>query len=241
MANAMNIIAVVSQKGGTGKSTVSSNLAVAASLAGRRTLVADTDPQASLVDWKRLRQVRDPLVLAAKSAAIHPMRFAAERANMDLMIIDTRASSLDCALEAAKIAHLTLIVVRPNAVDLRATAATVEALKPLRRACAFVLNQAPGQRVGREPSLVSDAIQLLLDFGLPVAPVALRNRAVYQHAFARGAAPQELEPMGRAAAEVSRLWAYVESRLVQPVEAAVGRPRRFVPSFVDQMHPAPAP
>jgi chromosome partitioning protein len=85
----MNIIAVVSQKGGTGKSTVSSNIAVAAGRHGLTTLLCDTDPQGSLVDWRKLRRANTPAVMAAKSTAIHPMRFAAERAGLDLMIIDT--------------------------------------------------------------------------------------------------------------------------------------------------------
>ena len=217
MTHSMNIIAVVAQKGGTGKSMVSASLAVSASMRGLRTLVADTDPQGSLVDWKKCRIAKEPAVLGAKTSAIHPMRFAAERAGLDLMIIDTRASSIECSVEAAKIADLTLIVVRPCAVDLRAIAGTVEALKPLRRPAAFVLNQAPSQRVGHEPVIVSEAINLLLDYGLPVAPVGLRSRALYQTAFARGMSPGEIDPESRAALEIASLWAYVSGRLSQSV------------------------
>ena len=230
MSDPMQIIAVVAQKGGTGKSTVTANLAVSASARGLRTLVADTDPQGSIVDWKKCRISKEPAVLAAKSSAIHPMRFAAERAGLDLMIIDTRASSLECSVEAAKIADLTLIVVRPCAIDLRAIAATVEALKPLRRPSAFVLNQAPSQRVGHEPVIVSEAINLLLNYGLPVAPVGLRSRAVYQTAFARGMAPGEVDPGSRAATEIASLWEYVAGRLSQSV-AVLPTSGRVVPNL----------
>ena len=216
MSDPMQIIAVVAQKGGTGKSTVTANLAVSASARGLRTLVADTDPQGSIVDWKKCRISKEPAVLAAKSS--------------DLMIIDTRASSLECSVEAAKIADLTLIVVRPCAIDLRAIAATVEALKPLRRPSAFVLNQAPSQRVGHEPVIVSEAINLLLNYGLPVAPVGLRSRAVYQTAFARGMAPGEVDPGSRAATEIASLWEYVAGRLSQSV-AVLPTSGRVVPNL----------
>ncbi len=211
----MNIVAVVSQKGGTGKSTVSAALAVAAGRHGVPTLVADTDPQGTLVEWNKLRASSVPMVMAAKSAAIHPMRFAAERAGVELMIIDTQAASLACAVEAAKIADLTLIVTRPSPVDLRAVSATVAALRPLRRPCAFVLNQAPSRRAGREPSLINSAIELLLDHGLPIAPSALRTRAIYQQAYVQGLSASELAPESDAADEIFRLWAYVLSRLSQ--------------------------
>ncbi len=216
MPGPMKIIAVVAQKGGTGKSTVTANLAVAGQLAGLKTLVADADPQGSLVEWARARQAKTPLVVPVKASAIHPTRYAVERSGLDLMLIDTRCSALDDSLEAAKAAHLTLIVVRPTAVDLRAIAKTVEDLKPLGRPTAFVLNQAPSQRVGREPVIVAEAIDLLIGYGLPVAPVGLRNRLIYQNAFAAGLGVQEAEPLSRASEEIAALWSYVESHLPAP-------------------------
>ena len=224
----MKIIAVVAQKGGTGKSTVTANLAVAAQLGGRKTLIADADPQGSLVDWAKTRQAKSPLVVPVKASAIHPTRYAVERSGLDLMFIDTRCSALEDSLEAAKAAHLTLIVVRPTAVDLRAIAKTVEDLKPLGRPTAFVINQAPCQRVGREPVMV--AIDLLIGYGLPVAPVGLRNRLVYQAAFARGLGVQEADPTSRAADEIGALWSYVDGRLPL-LEAPERRRAAPVPMF----------
>jgi chromosome partitioning protein len=227
MTHVMNIVAVIAQKGGTGKSTVAANLAVSASLAGLRTLAVDTDPQGSLVDWKRARGMSEPAVLSGKPSAIHPLRFAAERSGVDLMVVDTRASALDNSLEAAKAAHLTLVVVRPTAVDIRAIASTVEALKPLGRPAAFVINQAPAQRAGREPVIVGEAARMLVAYGLPIAPVALRGRAIYQAAFAVGRSPEEIDSGERAAHELDALWSYVRERLERPVAAPPAFPIRF--------------
>jgi chromosome partitioning protein len=219
----MNVIAVVAQKGGTGKSLVSANMAVAAVREGRKTLVADGDPQGSMVDWSKTRLSPGPSVIAVKASALHPTRFAAENAGVDLLVIDTRSSALEDSIEAAKAAHLTLVVVRPTAVDLRAIAMTVKALKPLGLPAAFVLNQAPAQRVSQEPAIVNEAIELLLDYGLPIVPVGLRQRLIYQTSFARGLSAAEADPQSKAAEEMAELWAYVKSRLPAPAQA-VHRP-----------------
>jgi len=223
----MNVIAVVAQKGGTGKSLVSANMAVAAARDGRKVLVADADPQLSMVDWKKTRLSPAPSVIPIKASALHPTRFAAENAGVDMLIIDTRSSALEDSIEAAKAAHLTLVVVRPTAVDLRAIAMTVKALKPLGLPAAFVLNQAPAQRSAQEPAIVNEAIDLLLDYGLPIAPVGLRQRLIYQTSFARGLSVAEADPTSRAAEEMAELWAYVSSRLPPP------------PKLTPRLSPAP--
>ena len=219
----MKVIAVVAQKGGTGKSLVSANLAVAATRDGRKTLVADADPQGSMVDWSKARRLQTRSVVPVKASALHPTRFAAENLGVDLMIIDTRSSAVEDSIQAAKAAHLTLVVVRPTAVDLRAIGTTVKALKSLGLPAAFVLNQAPAQRTSQEPAIVTEAIELLLDYGLPIAPTGLRQRIIYQTSFARGLSATEADPSSRAANEIATLWRYVLSRLPAPA-APLRRP-----------------
>ena len=120
------------------------------------------------------------------------------------------------SIDAAKAADLTLVVVRPTAVDLRAISMTVKALKPLGLQAAFVLNQAPVQRANHEPAIVAEAIDLLIEYGLPIAPVGLRQRQAYQTSFARGLSVQELDGACRAAEEMDELWRYVAGRLPPP-------------------------
>jgi chromosome partitioning protein len=149
-------------------------------------------------------------------------------------------------VEAAKIADLALIVVRPSPMDLHAMAATVAALKPLRQPCAFVLNQAPSHKLGREPSLVNEAIELLLRYGLPVAPVALRARTLYQHAYAEGQSVLESDPQSSAASEIAELWTYVSERLCRAKQPATPIPRSsrlpvaLMARAPASLHPTPA-
>lgn len=209
----MRTIAVISQKGGTGKTTVAVNLAACAHAAGLRAMIADMDPQASSADWARSRQEDGPAVLPLKLGSLFPAQYTAENSGLDLMIIDTRGGSQVDVVVAAKSADLCLVVVRPTVIDLRAIAGTVNLLKPLRRPAAFVINQAPCQRVGRDPIMVMEAVELLMGYGLALAPVALRTRQIYQTAFMNGRSPQEEDPHCPAADELARLWSYTAGRL----------------------------
>lgn len=211
--SAMKTIAVVALKGGTGKTTVSVNLAARAYDAGLQVMLADMDPQGSSTDWSRARSKDGPALLPLKVGSLFPAQNAAENALFDLMVIDTRSSSQLDVITAVKAADLSLIVVRPTVIDLRASAAMVELLRPLRRPSAFVINQAPCQRVGRDPVIVMEAIELLMSYGLTLAPVGLRSRQIYQTAFSEGRTPYEDDPAGPAGVEVDRLWSFVAARL----------------------------
>ena len=212
-ARTMRTIAVIAQKGGTGKTTISCNLAASAHNAGLRVMIADMDPQGSATDWARSRQIDGPSALPLKLGSLFPAQYTAENAGVDLMIIDTRASAPADVVAAAKAADLCLVVVRPTVIDLRAIASTVEVLKPLQRPAAFVVNQAPCQRLSKDPVMVLEAIELLAGYGMAVAPVGIRSRLIYQTAFTRGLSPREAEPDSLAAEEFDRLWSYASGRL----------------------------
>lgn len=225
----MKTVAVVSLKGGAGKTTVAVNLAATAHLSGRKVILADMDPQASALQWAKARE-RDkrpgPNVLPLKSGSIAPAREAARAAGFDLLVIDTRAANEADALAAARVADLCLIVVRPTPIDIKAIANTVALLKPLRRPCALVINQAPSQRAGREPAIVDEAVELLVGYGLPISPAGLRSRQVFQSAFSGGLSPVEIEGDSRASQEVLRLWDFTAGRLWSEATRTQASPQR---------------
>jgi chromosome partitioning protein len=244
-ARSMKTIAVVAQKGGTGKTTVAVNLAVCAHAAGLRAMIADMDPQASSTDWARSRQGDGPAVLPLKLGSLFPAQYTAENSGLDLLIIDTRGGSQVDVVVAAKTADLCLVVVRPTVIDLRAIASTVNLLKPLRRPAAFVINQAPCPRVGRDPVMVMEAVELLMGYGLALAPVALRTRQIYQTAFMKGRSPQEEDAHSLAADELARLWSYTADRLwpaglrptARPAAAGANSARRRLDALVRRTPP----
>ena len=209
----MKTLAVLSCKGGTGKTTLALHLAVAAQNDGRSVLVADLDRQRSALDWRREREAPAPRVEDAKSGAIFTMQQGARRLGSDLMIIDTASSREDEAADAARCADLCLVVVRPHFLDLKAVASTARMVRNMNRSGVFVINQAPPRWTARDTPTTAPVMNALRSFGLPVAPGSVRMRDAYHLCLGQGRTVQETEPGGAAACEIDGLWRHVEALL----------------------------
>jgi chromosome partitioning protein len=206
-------LAVLSRKGGAGKTTVALHLAVAAWQSGRGVLLADCDRQGSAQDWRRERQGGGPVVFSTKTPALFATQQAARRAGRDLMVIDTSPSGSEDLADAVRCADFCMMVLRPTFLDVRAIRETAELVARFGKAGAFVINQAPPRRAGREMACVGDTVAQLAALGRPVMPIGLRSRIAYQSAVAEGRSVQEADPRGAAALEVGGLWREVEARL----------------------------
>jgi len=125
------------------------------------------------------------------------------------LIIDTPAAPEADVAEAVKVADLCLVVARPTYLDLAAAVRSVAVVQRLARAGMIVLNQCSVARGGVEPPAVLKAFEALRFAGLPVTPVALRSRLIYQTAFAYGRSVLEIDDSGHASAEVRALFAQV--------------------------------
>lgn len=206
----MKNIAVIARKGGSGKTTVAVNLAIAAHRRAYRAQLADTDPQGSSGKVLAARKASGPTILQITGAELPAALRAAEADHVDICIFDTPAGSEEAVAHAISLAHVSLLVVRPTFLDLAATLQTAQILRQLRRPGLILLNQAPTSRGGVEPPAVKRAFEALRLMQLPVAPVALRARAVYQNSLTSGRSVEELEPGNAAAEELGRLWHYIE-------------------------------
>jgi chromosome partitioning protein len=224
-------LAVLSRKGGTGKTAISLHMAAQAQALGYKTLVADADTQHSALEWSRMRSRRGPAVVDARPGTLFTVREAAIRGGMDLCVIDTGPSVGPDCIEAARLADLCLVVVRPSAFDIKAVAETAEMMGRQRSQGWFVINQAPVRRKGEESLAVRRAVETLQTYGFPVAPIGLRTRVVYQAALARGLSAGELDPESTGAAEIKALWAAVAAALWPKVEvrSPVSRPSSAAP------------
>jgi chromosome partitioning protein len=205
----MFTVAILSQKGGTGKTTMALHLAVAAEKAGQLAAVIDLDPQASAAGWKDSRKAETPVVVSVPATRLPQALEAARAGGADLALIDSAPHSGDVALAAAEAADLILIPCRAGILDLRAIGATARIVKLGGKRAFVVLNAMPP----RAPNVLADARVAVAVHGLEVSPVSLQQRAPFAHALTAGQTAHEYEPDGKAAEEVTQLYAWLWNEL----------------------------
>jgi chromosome partitioning protein len=202
----MFTIAVIGQKGGTGKTVAAIGLAVASTRAGFATVLIDLDPQATAAKWKDRRTDENPAVVSAQASRLQPVLDASRRAEIDLAIIDTAGRNDDSALNAARAADLVLIPCRPNMVEIETLAAVKDLLMLAGNPAAFVLLNGIHPTATKQADDARDMIQK--SFGLLCCPTHLCHRSAYAEAPTGGKSPQELDADGKAAAELQRLFEF---------------------------------
>lgn len=202
----MQTVLVTSQKGGSGKTTLVRNLAVAAVRDGRSVLCLDLDPQGSLRSWWESRAAEEPAMLDRDPAPdLLERALGAAGAEFDLCLLDTPPAAPEWLSEALRTADLVLVPVRPSPDDLRAVGATLAAVSAARAPFAFVMSQTPRARITEE------AARVLAQHGR-VAPVNVAQRVVYAETGATGQGVLETGN-GKATAEISALWRYLKGIL----------------------------
>jgi chromosome partitioning protein len=204
----MHVIVLASQKGGSGKTTLSGNLAIAAQLAGGGSAVLiDTDPQGSLAAWWNVRKAERPAFASATVAELKNKLDDLRAAGYSLAFIDTPPAIAQAISAVIARADLVLIPTRPSPHDLRAVGGTVALVQEQGKPFAFVVTQAkPNTR------LTVQAMAALSAHGA-VAPAIIHDRIDYAASMIDGRTVQETEPNSRSAAEVGELWEFVNERL----------------------------
>jgi chromosome partitioning protein len=197
----MTTIAIVSQKGGAGKTTLAINLAAAAERAGEVALVIDTDPQASACEWSSWRKGTPPEVIDSAPPRLGAKIAQARSQGATFIVIDTPPHADSAASKAVEAADMVLIPCRPSAFDLAAIRTTGQLVK-LHGKPAFLLFTAGPVRA---PKIYADATALVQSFGINVCPHHIADRAAFRHASAAGQTVFEHDPNGRAAEEVAQL------------------------------------
>jgi chromosome partitioning protein len=194
---------MASLKGGTGKTTVGLNLAVAAEEAGVRTVVVDVDPQQASAKWGDLRAMtgRTPTVISAMAARLPQALTSARELGAKLIVIDTAAHAEGILVSTIDAADLVLIPCRPTIVDLQYRATTIQLTQLRRKNAAVVLNAVQARTIDR-----CQAEGAICDMGLNLVPVSVSNLVAYARAITAGQGVTEFEPDGKAAAEMRTLF-----------------------------------
>jgi len=200
----MKIVAIISQKGGAGKTTLAVHLATAAAAAGHAAAVIDLDPQATAASWGDRRTASAPEVISGQAARLPALVNAARQNDADFLVLDTAPNADQVVSLAARAADLVLIPCRPAAFDLEAIETTLMLARTATKPAYVVLNAVPPRSgIGKE------AAQGLAARGAEVAPCQLTHRAAFTHGVIDGRTAQEFEPQGKAAEEVQALYKWL--------------------------------
>jgi chromosome partitioning protein len=201
----MYTIAIVGQKGGTGKTTLAENLAVAATKAHRTVAVIDLDTQITATNWADRRKAETPAVVSCQVARLRFVLSEARKNGVEVVFLDGHGKNAEATLEAAKAADLVIIPIQPIINDIE----TLPAFRDLLRVAGdkpavVIVNNAPIQ--GSRHSHAQEAAE---QAGFMVCPVVLFRRAAVYDSPLPGLAVQEYEPDGKAAQEIAQLYKYI--------------------------------
>jgi chromosome partitioning protein len=213
----MIVITVASRKGGSGKSTLTANLAAFADKASRRCLLIDADPQGSLTLWHSLRKSGEPPLRTAVRG-VENLVSAAEKAGFEWVFIDTPPQMSSVVNDAIRAATLVVIPARPSVFDLDAVKDTIAYARERRKPYAVVLNGAPAKRDGVEAPPCIVARESLEKLRAPVWFGQITHRTTYSLALAGGEGAREFDAQSQAASEIARLFSSIE----RSVKAIVG-------------------
>jgi chromosome partitioning protein len=189
----MKTVAIISQNGGAGKTTIGIHLTVAAEQRSLKTALFDLDPQASASSWSDKRNKPSPAVVSAQAARLPSLLEQAAAQSADLVIIDSAPNADAASLAAARAADLILIPCRPAAFDLNAIGTTLNLAVVAGKRAYVVLNAVPPHgKVGEETR------QALHDGGVDVAAPLLHHLVAFSHSVDDVRTAQELDPESKA-------------------------------------------
>jgi chromosome partitioning protein len=203
----MRVIALVAQKGGVGKTTISINLAVALQKAGFKVAVLDLDKQDSASIWFERREAQDLHVEFLNERKLPATLAVAKGQGFDFAIIDTPPAAGTEAIAALEAADLVLVPCRPSLIDLDAIKKTGNLFKSSNTPGFVVFNAAPATAT----ALLEDATAIVQASGLAAAPVIIRERSAFRASWPVGKGVNETGPGSKAAQEINELMSWVLS------------------------------
>ena len=212
MLNRAARLAIATQKGGGGKSTLLVSVAAAALQAGRRVSIVDTDPQGTASYWGQLRKkavnAAPITVIQCKAQHLEKVIAALEANGCDFVIIDTPGTDSPDVDAVLRIADLTIVPVQPRLPDLHAARVTYAKGCQLSRACFHLLTRVPAQG-----NRLAQAHAFLAQLSARWLTALLGDRVDHEEAFKRGLGVTEHNPTGAAAREIAAVWAAIEPYL----------------------------
>jgi chromosome partitioning protein len=201
-------IVAASQKGGSGKTTLSGHLAVEACRAGAGPVaLIDTDPQGSLAHWWNARKAPEPHFVKVGLLDLSAALAELDRMGIRIAVIDTPPAITQSISHVVAHADLVIVPTRPSPHDLRAVGATVDIAERHDKPLVFVVNAATARA-----RITGESAVALSQHGT-VAPVTIHHRVDFAASMIDGRTVGEVVANSQSAKEISDLWLYLQGRL----------------------------
>lgn len=213
----MKIVAMAARKGGCGKSTITTHLAVAAVQDGKRVAIVDLDPQATVAEWADERGDDPPDVVSSQPARL-PRIIETMRGNYDLVLIDTPPSTGEADRVAIEVADIVLVPTRIQTSDIAAVLRSIDKASNHSKPTWVVFNdEAPSRR----KSVAQETRTVLAQRGIEVAPQVIHSRIIYGESQDAARTALEVDPSSIAADEMRTLYRWLTQQLNQQTNKPV--------------------
>ena len=200
------VIALLNPKGGVGKSTLTSNLARAFQLLGKKVLIVDSDPQGTLRDWREAdNEDIQASVVGVDRPTLHK-DIPKLSDSFDFIFIDGAAKLQEMIVSAVKVSDIIIIPVQPSAADVWGCRDLVDIIKARQEVSHgspktyFMIN-----RQIKKSIIAHDIEEILKEYGMPILSSRTSQRVVYAEAMSSGTTVLDAFYEGEASLEIQKI------------------------------------
>ncbi|MBT4482625.1 MAG: ParA family protein [Candidatus Latescibacteria bacterium] len=192
------IIAVVSAKGGTGKSTITLNLAGALSIYKKKVRVIDADPQGSIAQWSKIKKQTEPTIII-QSAPVVEKTIKKKSKKYDITIFDSPPTFKKRMKSIMQSSDMLIIPVTPGLADYWSTQKLVDIYLEEKEKKPNLDARLLINRIDRRTRLGKDFRVFLEKLSIPIFMTEIPMRIIYSEAWYAGLTVDRLQPNGNAA------------------------------------------